>query len=75
MKSEIPFSGIGANIQQKTQPLSPLQRQKKKRKKILDLTERGESDDIEHGSIIRVSTVNDKPWSAWGGKEINGDQH
>jgi len=39
----------------KTQPF-PLPRQKKKQK-FLDLTERGKSNDIAHGSIIQVSTV------------------
>ena len=52
MKSEIPFSGMGAK---NTAPF-PLLRQKKKQK-FLDLTERGKSDDIAHGSIIQVLTV------------------
>jgi len=36
----------------------PLPREKKKQR-FLDLTERGKSNDIAHGSIIQVSTVFD----------------
>jgi len=55
MKSRISFSGTGKKNTAKTQPLSPFRDRKKK--KILDLTERGKSNDIAHGSIIQVSTV------------------
>ena len=54
MKSEIPFSGIGAKSTAKTQPL--LLRQNSF-SFFLDLTERRKSDEIAHGSIIQVSTV------------------
>ena len=57
MKSEIPFSGIGAKkTQQKHSPF-PLLRQNIFFFFFLDLTERGKSDDVAHGSIIQVSTV------------------
>ena len=56
MKSRISFSGTGGKNTAKTQPLSPF-RDRKKKQKFLDLTERGKSNDIAHGSIIQVSTV------------------
>ena len=55
MKSEIPFSGIGAKNIEKTQPFPPTETRKKK--KILDLTQRGKFNDIAHGSIIQVSML------------------
>jgi len=55
MKSRISFSGTGEKNTAKTQPLSPFRDRKKQ--KFLDLTERGKSNDIAHGSIIQVSTV------------------
>jgi len=48
----------------KTRPLSPL-RDRKKKKKFLDLTRRGKSNDIAHRPIIQVFTV-----SKWFGIEI-----
>ena len=56
MKSEIPFSRMRAKNTAKNTALFPLLRQKEKQK-YLDLTERGKSDDIAHGSIIRDITV------------------
>ena len=53
MKSEIPFSGMGAKNTAKTQPPSPAETEFF----FLDLTERGNSDDIAHGSIIQALTV------------------
>jgi len=55
MKSRISFSGTGEKNTAKTQPLSPFR--DKKKKKFLDLTERGGSGDIARGSIIQVTTV------------------
>ena len=59
MKSEIPFSGMEAKntakTQQKHSPFPPAETEKKKY--FLDLTERGKSDDIAQGSIIRDFTV------------------
>jgi len=52
MKSEIPFSGIGAKVQQKHSPFPPAETEKKQI--YLDLTEGGKSDEIAHGSIIQV---------------------
>jgi len=51
MKSKIPFSGKGARNTAKTQPFPPSKTEKKKRKN-LDLTERGKPNDIAHGLII-----------------------
>ena len=56
MKFEIPFSRIGAENTAKARPL-PLCLDRKNKQKFLDLTKRGKSDDIAHGSIIQVSTV------------------
>ena len=52
MRSRISFSGTGAKNTAKTQSLSPF-RDRKRRKKFLDLTKRGKSNDIAHGSIIQ----------------------
>jgi len=45
----------GKKHSKNTAPLSPFRN--RKRKKILDLTERGKSNDIARGAIIQVSTV------------------
>ena len=52
LKSEIPFSGIAAKTQQKTQPLPPAKTEKKE-----NLTLLGEESPRTYGSIIQFSTV------------------
>ena len=56
MNSRISFSGKGAKNTAKTQLLSPFRGRRKKRK-FLDLTVRGKSNDIAHGSIIQAPTA------------------
>ena len=56
MKSEIPFSRMRAKNTAKNIALFPLLRHREKQT-FLDLTERGKSDDIAHGSIVRDITV------------------
>jgi len=51
MKSRISSRGMRAKNTAKTQPFSLFQ-DRKRNEKILDLTERGKSNDIAHGSII-----------------------
>jgi len=56
MSLRIPYSRIGAKNTAKNQLLSPSGGHKKS-KKIPDLTRGGNSNDIAHGSIIRVFAV------------------
>ena len=69
MKSRIPFSGKGPkNTARSTAPFPPPRR--KKKTKILDLTERGKSNDIAHRPIIQVFTVEYSTRDMTGGNHV-----